>query len=96
MGGRLLAQRISVRTGACVGRPQYTNQPLILSLSLSALSSHFLIFSFLVVTIVGGFVFLFFAITGLFMEDNGEGQDLADKIQNAFAGTVASAAADDV
>jgi hypothetical protein len=45
---------------------------------------------------VGGFVFLFFAITGLFMEDNGDGQDLADKIQSAFAGTAAPVAADDV
>ena len=46
------------------------------------------------VTICGGFVFLFFALTGLFMDDSEDGEDLADKIQNVFAG--AATPADDV
>lgn len=79
MGGRFLAQRISVRTGALVFNGSQCHHD---SLSRSHSHTHSLP-SCRAVTIIGGFVFLMFAISGLVMDD--EENFLTQRLQEMFA-----------
>ena len=75
LGGRLLAQQISVRTGACVVNSTLAAPLNSFSLSLSLSLSP----NPLSVTMIGGVVFLIFAVSGSLLDDwmGPAGEDLA-------------------